>query len=49
MLVLIIKFIDYFEGDLVKLNILVNSETMDAFSIIVHKTRDETIKKNCIN
>lgn len=40
---------DYFEGDLVKLNILVNSETVDAFSNIVHKTRAETIGRRICN
>ena len=39
----------YFEGDLVKLNILVNSETVDAFSNIVHKTRAETIGRRICN
>ena len=40
---------DYFQGDLVKLNILVNSETVDAFSNIVHKTRAETIGRRICN
>ena len=40
---------DYFEGDLVKLNILVNSETVDAFSNIVHKNRAETIGRRICN
>ena len=40
---------DYFDGDLVKLNILVNSETVDAFSNIVHKTRAETIGRRICN
>ena len=40
---------DYFEGDLVKLNILVNSETVDAFSNIVHKSRAETIGRRICN
>ena len=40
---------EYFEGDLVKLNILVNSETVDAFSNIVHKTRAETIGRRICN
>ena len=40
---------DYFEGDLVKLNILVNSETVDAFSNIVHRTRAETIGRRICN
>ena len=39
----------YFEGDLVKLNILVNSETVDAFSNIVHRTRAETIGRRICN
>ncbi len=30
------------EGDLVKLSILVNSEPVDALSIIVHRTRAES-------
>jgi GTP-binding protein LepA len=33
---------DYEEGDLVKLSILVNSEPVDALSIIVHRTRAES-------
>ncbi len=33
--------VGYEEGDLVKLSILVNSEPVDALSIIVHKTRAE--------
>ena len=40
---------DYFEGDLVKLNILVNSEVVDAFSNIVHRTRAETIGRKICN
>ena len=40
---------DYLQGDLVKLNILVNSETVDAFSNIVHKTRAETIGRRICN
>ena len=40
---------DYFEGDLVKLNILVNSEVVDAFSNIVHRTRAETIGRRVCN
>jgi len=40
---------EYFEGDLVKLNILVNSEIVDAFSNIVHKTRAETIGRRICN
>ena len=40
---------DYFQGDLVKLNILVNSEVVDAFSNIVHKTRAETIGRRICN
>ena len=40
---------DYFEGDLVKLNILVNSDTVDAFSNIVHRTRAETIGRRICN
>jgi GTP-binding protein LepA len=33
---------DYEEGDLVKLSILVNSEPVDALSMIVHRTRSES-------
>ena len=40
---------DYFQGDLVKLNILVNSEVVDAFSNIVHKTRAESIGRRICN
>ena len=32
---------DYMEGDLVKLSILVNSEPVDALSVLVHRTRAE--------
>ena len=39
----------YFEGDLVKLNILVNSEIVDAFSNIVHRSRAETIGRRICN
>jgi GTP-binding protein LepA len=35
------KMIDYEENDLVKLSILVNSEPVDALSMIVHRTRSE--------
>jgi GTP-binding protein LepA len=35
------KMIEYEENDLVKLSILVNSEPVDALSMIVHRTRSE--------
>ncbi len=35
------KMIDYEEADLVKLSILVNTEAVDALSMIVHRTRAE--------
>jgi GTP-binding protein LepA len=35
------KMIEYEENDLVKLSILVNSEQVDALSMIVHRTRSE--------
>ena len=43
MQVLIMKLLGHKEGDLVKLSILVNSESVDALAMMVHKDFAQTI------
>ncbi|MEZ4422970.1 MAG: translation elongation factor 4 [Gemmatimonadota bacterium] len=42
------EFTEYRAGDLVKLDVLVNSDAVDAFSVIIHKDKAETYGRDLI-
>ena len=42
------EFLEYREGELVRLDILVNGDPVDAFSVIIHRAKAEAYGRNLV-